>query len=73
LMQQSARLMGVFMPGRGLFGDFRELDNKFEVFRLFQYADRELGLPVESLPIDEAVRRALTMESFRSIWILEGI
>ena len=41
MMQQSARLMGVFMPGRDLFCDWRELDNKFEAFRLFQYADRE--------------------------------
>ena len=48
------------MPGSGLFCDWRELDNKFEAFRLFQYADRELGLPVDRLPIDEAVRRALT-------------
>jgi hypothetical protein len=49
-MQQSARLMGGFMPGSGLFCDWRELDNKFEAFRLFQYPDRELGLPVDRSP-----------------------
>lgn len=65
--------MGVFTPGRGLFCDWKELDNKFEAFRLFQYADRELGLPIDRLPIDEVVRRALTLNAFRAIWILEGI
>src|SRR5882724_1726906 len=73
MMQQSARLMGGFIPGSGLFCDWRELDNKFEAFRLFQYADRELGLPVDRLPIDDIVRRALTREAFRAIWIIEGI
>ena len=72
-MQQSARLMGAYMPGSGLFCDWRELDNKFEAFRLFQYADRELGLPVDRLPLDELVRRALALDAFRAIWILEGI
>ena len=72
-MQRSARMMGSFMPGSGLFCDWRELDAKFEAFRLFQYADRELRLPVDSLPIDESVGRALTREVFRSIWIVEGI
>ena len=42
LMQQSARLMGMFMPDRGLFFDWPELDNKIEAFRLFQSVDREL-------------------------------
>jgi len=73
VMQQSARLMGGFVPGSGLFCDWRELDNKFEAFRLFQYADRELSAPVDRLPLDEAVRRALTLDAFRAIWIIEGI
>jgi hypothetical protein len=72
MMQQSARLMGM-APGSSLFCDWRELDNKFEAFRLFQYADRELGGPVDRLPLDEVVRRALTLETFRAIWILEGV
>ena len=73
MMQQSARLMGGFMPGRDLFCDWRELDNKFEAFRLFQYADRELKLPVDRVPIEEAVGEALTLDAFRAIWIIEGI
>src|SRR5438309_2085477 len=72
-MQQSARIMGGFMPGRDLFCDWRELDSKFEAFRLFQYADRELGVPVDRLPLPETVERALKLDSFRAIWILEGI
>jgi hypothetical protein len=71
-MQRSVRLMGA-MPGSSLFCDCRELDRKFEAYRLFQYADREIGLPAGRLPIDEIVRRALTEDAFRAIWILEGI
>jgi len=73
MMQQSARLMGGFMPGSSLFCDWRELDNKFEAFRLFQYADRELRLPIDQVPVDEAVRCALSLDAFRAIWIIEGI
>jgi hypothetical protein len=71
-MQQSARLMSA-MPGSNLFCDWRELDHKFEAFRLFQYADREMKLPVDRLPIDEVVRSVPTQDAFRAIWILEGI
>jgi hypothetical protein len=73
MMQQSARLMGMFMPARGLFGDWPELDNKIEAFRLFQSADRELRLPVDRLPLDEVVQRALAGDAFRAIWMLEGV
>jgi hypothetical protein len=73
LMQQSARLMSGFLPGRGLFWDWPELDNKIEAFRLFQCADRELGLPLDGLPLDEVVQRTLAREVFRAIWMLEGV
>jgi hypothetical protein len=73
MMQQSARLMGIFMPGRGLFGDWPELDNKIEAFRLFQSADRELRLPVDRTPLDEVVERTLAADTFRAIWMLEGV
>ena len=71
-MQQSARLMG-FLPGSGLFCDWAELDGKFEAFRLFQYPGRELGLDVAAAQLEEVVRRALKLEEFRAIWILEGV
>jgi hypothetical protein len=73
VMQKSARMMGAFLPGSGLFCDWGELDNKFEAFRLFQYADRELGLRVDRVPVNEVVRHALAMDAFRAIWIVEGI
>ncbi len=72
-MQQSARVMGIFTPGRGVFCDWQELDNKFEAFRLFQYADRELGPAAAHLPINDLVSRALALDAFRAIWILEGV
>jgi hypothetical protein len=73
MLQQSARLMSIFMPARGLFGDWPELDNKIEAFRLFQSAERELHLPVDRLPLDQVVQRALTGDAFRAIWMLEGV
>lgn len=73
MMQQSARLMSNFMPARGLFWDWPELDNKIEAFRLFQSADRELRLPVDCTPLDEVVERTLARDAFRAIWMLEGV
>ena len=73
MMQQSARLVGSFIPGRGFFWDWPELDNKIEAFRLFQSADRVLHLPVDRMPLDEVVDRALAEHNFRAIWILEGV
>jgi hypothetical protein len=73
MMQQSGRLMSIFVPGRGLFWDWPELDNKIEAFRLFQSADRELRLPVDRTPLDEVVERTLTGDAFRAIWMLEGV
>lgn len=65
--------MGVLMPVRDLFCDWKELDHKIEAFRLFQYAERELGVSIAGLPLAETVKRALTRDPFRAIWILEGI
>src|SRR5579871_755562 len=73
MMQQSARLVGSFIPGRGFFWDWPELDNKIEAFRLFQSADRVLRLPVDRLPLHEVVDRALSENCFRAIWMLEGV
>jgi hypothetical protein len=69
LMQRSARLMGAVTPD-GLLGDWRELDNKIEAFRLFQWADREL--PAHRAPTGQAVSRTRNSEAFHSIWVLEG-
>ncbi len=68
-MQRSARLMGAVTPS-GFPGDWRELDNKIEAFRLFQWADREL--PGHGAPPRPFVPGGRRSEAFHSIWVLEG-
>lgn len=70
LMQRSAQFMGMFMPGH----EFLETQNKLETFRLFAYADQELGFPTNRLePLPDLARRALALSNFRRIWALEGV
>src|SRR4051794_41969349 len=68
MAQTSAGLMR-FLPGSGALADWKELDNKLEAFRLFQYPEREVGDPVR----EGAVAMALRLPDFRAIWVLEGI
>ena len=70
LMQRSAQLMSLFLPGH----EMQEAQNKLEAFRLFAYVDQELhfhGNRLESL--DALVRRALALSNYRRIWALEGV
>lgn len=70
MMQQSARLMSIFLPGH----EMQEAQNKLEAFRLFAYVDQELRFPAK--PIDSLgvlVRRALALSNYRRIWALEGV
>src|SRR5580700_604021 len=71
-MQRSARLMGAVTPD-GLFGDWQELDNKIEAFRLFQFADLELQLPAGYRPTGQIAARSPVGETFHNIWVLEGV
>ena len=74
MMQGPARFMGMMLPGVGVFRECDELNNKLEAFRLFEYADRELNLPEDPVwSLYSSVRLALARETFRAIWILEGI
>ena len=74
LMQGPARFMGMMLPGVGVFREFEELNNKLEAFRLFEYAGSELNLPEDPVwSLYSTVRLAMAKETFRSIWILEGI
>src|SRR5207244_2502278 len=74
VMQGPARFLGLVLPGVGVFREFEELNNKLEAFRLFEYADRELNLPQDPVwSLYSTVRLALAKETFRSIWILEGV
>src|SRR4051794_21976778 len=68
MAQTSAGLMR-FLPGSGALADWKELDNKMEAFRLFQYPEREVGDPLR----EGAVAMALRLPDFRAIWVLEGI
>jgi hypothetical protein len=70
LMQRSAQVMGMFLPGH----EFVETQNKLEAFRLFAYADQELGFPTHRLePLASLTRRALALGKFERIWALEGV
>ena len=73
LMQQSARTMNSILPASSALCDWRQLDRKIEAFRLFQFADRELRTEKEPVPVEESVRRAFEGDSFRAIWMLEGV
>ena len=68
MAQASATVMR-FLPGSGALADWKELDNKLEAFRLFQYPEKEVGDALR----DGAVRMALRLPDFRGIWVLEGI
>lgn len=51
-------MMNSVLPG-GFGGDWKELNNKIDAFRLFQFADREARVSDHG-------------DIFRSIWVLEG-
>lgn len=62
--------MSFFVPGH----EFDEARNKLEAFRLFAYADRELGFPADGPePLNRLLRRAMSLSNYQSIWALEGI
>ncbi len=69
MVQQSVRLLGT-VTSDALPGDWRELDNKIEAFRLFQWADHEL--PAYRTPKRQIISRRPNSEAFHSIWVLEG-
>jgi hypothetical protein len=51
-----------------------ELQNKIEVFSLFEYADSELGLISNpGLQLREVVHRAFQLGSYHSVWAIEGV
>jgi hypothetical protein len=70
LMQRSAQLMSLFLPGH----EMQEAKNKIEAFRLFAYADQELHFPTDRVEsLDVLTRRALALSNYRKIWALEGV
>lgn len=70
LMERSAGLMNLFMPGH----EMQETQNKLQSFRLFAYVDRELDIPPSRTePLETLTRRTLQLSNFRRIWALEGV
>jgi len=74
-VQQLADWMSFLLPVAENRVPWRELQNKFEVFRLFEYADSVLahgeGLTWERLPYCVALARQL--DPYQSLWIIEGL
>ncbi|HEU5020676.1 MAG TPA: hypothetical protein VFT60_02260 [Bryobacteraceae bacterium] len=71
LSQQSARLMRGLAP-RGFLCDWQELDDKIESFSLFQWADRELGIPAGA-GAREILEHLPAEDNFHNIWVREGV
>jgi len=62
-----------FMPGESRLA-WQELQNKLEVFRLFEHVDLSLRLPPAGhLTLAELMSRASTLGPYRSVWAIEGI
>jgi hypothetical protein len=73
LMQQSAAVVRMALPGEaGL--EWRERANKLEAFECFQQAPALLGLaPGVAPPLDEQLRRAAALGTYRAVWATEGL
>lgn len=70
-MQQSARLMRSFTPN-GFLCDWQEMDDKIESFSLFQWADRELGIPAGS-SAQQILSYLPKEDTFHWLWVREGV
>jgi len=54
--------------------EWQQLANKLEAFELFQFADAALGLPeTNDVPLDERLSRAEPFDSYRRLWLVEGL
>ena len=62
-----------FMPGESRLA-WQELQNKLEVFSLFEHVDLTLRLPPSgNLTLAELMAEASTLGPYRSVWAIEGI
>jgi hypothetical protein len=73
--QQLADWMSFLLPVAGNSVSWRELQNKFEVFQLFEYADSILavreGLTCEQLPY--CIALASQLDPYYGLWVIEGL
>lgn len=62
-----------FMPGESRLA-WQELQNKLEVFSLFEHVDLTLGLPpATDLTLAQMMERASALGPYKSVWATEGI
>jgi hypothetical protein len=74
IMWQSAGLLPWFSPALDTRVVCTELQNKIEVFSLFQYVDSDLGITGAASPsLQDLVTRASQLEPYRAVWTKEGV
>lgn len=61
-----------FMPGESRLA-WQELQNKLEVFSLFEHVDQTLKLPAGQMTLSQLMARASVLGPYRSVWAIEGI
>lgn len=69
MVQQSAHLMGVFLPGH----EMQEAQNKLEAFRLFAYVDENLRFPAGRTTLPSLAARARALAPWQRSFALEGV
>jgi hypothetical protein len=74
LIQQTAHILGGFMPLPESRLAWRELNNKLEAFDTFEHVDVILELPKSpDLPLRPLVEQAEELGPYRAPWALEGL
>lgn len=69
MLEQSAAILGMFSE-QGRAG--RELANRVQAFRDFQFVESRLGLP-EAMPLAPRLEKAATLDPYRRLWAIEGL
>jgi len=74
LLQQSAAVVKLLMPGRNNRLAWQELANKLQAFDLFEHVDVLLHLQSEpEVPLAALVQQAEALGPYRAVWALEGL
>jgi hypothetical protein len=74
LMQQSAEVFKLLIPGRDNRLAWQEFKNKLQAFDLFKHVDVALHLPSEpEVQLTALVQRADALEPFLAVWAMEGL
>ncbi|PYP90379.1 MAG: hypothetical protein DMG65_11730 [Candidatus Angelobacter sp. Gp1-AA117] len=74
LMHQAADILKSFNSGPDSRIVWQEFQNKLEAFSLFEQVDSELRISQHTAePLVELVERARSHDSYRSVWLMEGL